>query len=241
MKKTEVLILRVALPLVMVCVSFGQVRAGSIVGTVQMPDGREYNGGARVVAMRLPDSEKDEVFQTGFALSGKDGGFRLEALAAGRYEVCVSALSGEFIEECDWGKAAAVVAVRAGQESRSNLRLVRGVFTWVELEDNGKLLEQHEGKSNGGVLHLGVITQRGDTLPMRPGQTMDGKKSYWVVVPETTRFRLDARSPLFEIESAEDSGESLSSLQAQREFAAGQGAKRFRLRLRGLKSVEAAR
>jgi len=191
--------------------------------------------------MRLPDSEKDEKFQTGFALSGKDGGYRIEGLAAGRYEICVSALNGDFVDECEWGKAAAVVTVRAAEESNSNLRLVRGVLTWVDLEDNGRLLEAHEGKSNGGVLHLGVVTQRGDTLPMRPGQVLDGKKSYWVVVPVATKFRLEAKSPLFEIESAEESGESLSALQAQREFAGVESPKKFRLRLRGLKAVEAAR
>jgi hypothetical protein len=216
----------------------GTSRGGSIAGKVLDSTGKDFANGAGILAMLRVPSPTGFKPHTAQTEAGRDGSYTLTGLPPGRYDVCVMAWNGDYVDECEWGKAAAVVSVGEGATAKQDLRLAKGVMIWVELADSQSLAEQHEGKSPGGFLDLSLITQRNETIRLKRGQEIAGKRSYWTIVPPGTKFRLEASSPLFDLESAEESGETLAALKAQREFNGSEGSKKLKLRIRGLKTVE---
>lgn len=216
-------------------------RGGTISGKILDGSGKDFGLGAQLLALRRIENTPKAVTHTGFARAGRDGSYVLSELPAGNYDLCVTPLNGEFVDECEWGRPSATVAVLAGGTSNANIRLNKGVLFWVELEDKEKALEKYEGKSPGGYLNLGVITPGNELVRMKTGQEAEEKKTYWIVAPVATRFRLEAKSPLFDLVSAEDTGETIEALQGQREFSGSEAAKRVKLRVRGIKTVQVAR
>ncbi len=213
-------------------------QSGSISGKVTDEKGKDYKGSARVMAMLVP--EKPEGF-TPFvtnAIAASDGSYKILGLPAGKYEICVQALDGDYVDLCRWGTAAATPLVAAGRDTAVNLKLTAGKVVTIAVEDSEGLLGRHEDKSPGGFLMVGVFTPQREVIDATILQDNKVTRVYRVVVPPNVKFKIRANSPLFDMVGANEALEPLRVTQdLEQSVADAEKGKAFQVKIQGLKKV----
>lgn len=218
--------------------SVGAQTSGSIAGTVLDEKGQVFAGGARIVALKLAEAADGfKPFST-TAISDKLGKYSFRDLPAGKYEFCVNAYGDDFVNTCEWGRPAATLMVGSERAAQSlEIRLEKGKIFNIDVKDDRGLLDRHEGKSVGGSLDVGIITERMEILRAELLNKSQVNRKYRVVVPVGAKFRVRAMSPLFDLRSDTEDKQSLAVLQdVDQSIESRDAAKSITLRISGLKA-----
>ena len=130
--------------------------AGQVFGSLKGEDGTAIAGGSVSLAL-LPPHAKRMAQTMWSAVTGAGGTFQFARLAEGRYSLCADLPRSTWLNPCQWGPQPVVVAVSAAQPV-ANVAIVmkRGAAVRVRVDDPNPLLSQHDGKTAGAHLLLGV-------------------------------------------------------------------------------------
>lgn len=215
---------------------------GSISGRVQDELGAAFLSGVRISAVLLPDNPKTYTPFVAHGQSNPDGSYRLANLAAGKYEICLQALTGDYVDNCRWGKADAVPTVGAGASVSLNLRLTKGKVFSIEVDDKDQFLDRHEGKSPGGVFAVGVATKNREFVRATLSQDSKIKRAYRVVVPAATEFSLKVFTVLFDVESEKGNAEPLRVVEdLPRQILENEAGKSVKIQIRAIKALSVSK
>lgn len=158
------------------------------------------------------------------ALSDGGGGFEFTRLPVGSYRICVQAPKSSWLNPCQWGLEYPKVTLAASQPSaNAQVVLKKGAVLSILLEDPLQLLSQHEGRTRGANLLLGVADDTLGFMPARLISSDPGGKRLEVVVPFNSLRTLVVRTAFFQL--VDSSGAILSRKRATMiplAFAAGQ-------------------
>lgn len=186
---------------------------GTVSGVLNDEKGKAYGGGARVMVIKV--AERPDGFEpfVSHAVTGKDGSYRIGNVPTGKYEICVLAPGGDYVNTCQWGKAAATALVAKGGTAVVNVSLTKGRVFTIDLKDDDGYLDRHENKSVGGFLEVGVSTDKKEFVEAAIGSLTKNERRYRVVVPVGVKFRVRMQSPLFDVKMLEDTPQTLTVLQ----------------------------
>jgi hypothetical protein len=135
----------------------------------------------------------------------RDGLFNFDLLAPGRYKVCLDSsieggAAGEFLNPCTWIPDATMVNVVAGSQPQMDLVLVRGVTVTIRVEDPGKHLDKHVGKTKDADFDLGFLTAQNLYQPARLRSKKDDEQIYEIQLPAGVSHRVLTSSKHFDVE-----------------------------------------
>lgn len=176
---------------------------GQISVTVKGQDGSLLSGASvflgRTRAPGAPPKQRTDWRGTASAA----GAVTFDLLPNGQYTVCAQAPQGNWLNPCEWGYARPAVVVSAAQRTVSTtVVLKRGAAVSIRVADPGGLLPQHERKTPGAHLLLGVRSDAGifHTAPM---VALDpAGREYSVTVPFNARVNLVVASSFFRLTDA---------------------------------------
>jgi hypothetical protein len=168
-------------------------------------------------------------------MTDKSGAFQFTRLFAGKYRVCVQVPKGVWLNPCQWGLQYPRITLTSAQPVASApLVLKKGAVIPILVEDPGQLLSQHEGKTRGASLLLGVANDTLGFMPARLASSDSNSKTMEVVIPFNSPRKLVVRSSFFQL--ADSGGATLSRTAATMiplAVAAGQQPTVLRLKVTG--------
>jgi len=176
---------------------------GTITGTLTGDDRTSIVGGY-VSLHLLPPHPPGRRRQTEWnALSGAGGYFRFDGLPEGRYRLCAQVPRSTWLNPCEWGLQAPVAALSGLQPFVSlSMVLKKGAVVPIRLEDTGRLLFQHEGRTPGAHLLLGLGSDAG-TFRIASLASEDGTgRNHQIVVPFNSPVKLVVFSSFFRLADA---------------------------------------
>jgi len=157
-----------------------------------------------VTLIRQPSSLKDKIapFSIGRAARA-DGAFGFTGLQPGVYRICAQLGKGTMVNPCEWGEPAPVITLEAEQIAKNVIVAMQyGVAVPIRVNDPQQLLVQHEGKTPGAHLLIGV----GDANGMFHSALVTGTdktgRDHQIVIPANTRVNLVVRSKFFQLADA---------------------------------------
>ena len=179
-----------------------------IFGRVQSEAGTAIPG-ARVTAIRQPTAPlAKEVPFAASHVARPDGSFAFTGLNPGAYVVCAQLAQSTWLNPCEWGGKALVVNLAAEQiVTTVVLSMKKGVVVPIRLDDPGKLLAQHTGKTSGAEVLIGVVTDAGHFLPAEITGTDSTGRNHQVLVPVGGSVNLSVFSSFFQL--ADNTGSAL--------------------------------
>jgi hypothetical protein len=185
----------------------GQVRApGRIVGRTLDAAGKPVPGIGLVLISQFNGSQsagfKPVQYRT---RTTRDGLFNFDLLAPGRYKVCLDSSSdggaaGEFLNPCTWTPDATMVNIVAGSQPQMDLVLVRGVTMTIRVEDPGKHLDKHVGKTKDADFALGFLTASNLYQSARLRSKKEDEQVYEVQLPAGVSHRFLVSSKYFDVD-----------------------------------------
>jgi hypothetical protein len=196
---------RVLSLLITVAISYAQMAIapgrGQVSVALKGEDGTGLNG-ARVslqrkglgsTRQRLP---QQDIFR---AVTSVDGAAILDFLPDGQFTIC-AAVPGPWLNPCEWGSERPLVII-SGISSRvaANVVLKRGVSIMIEVADPQGLISQHEGKTRGAHLLLGIQNDAGMFTEAALVSENSGSRAYSIVIPFGARVNLVVASPFFRL------------------------------------------
>lgn len=176
------------------------VGRGQVSVTVKGEDGSILSGAGvflrRTLAPGAPPRQRTDWSATASAA----GAAIFDLLPNGQYALCAQAVSGNWLNPCEWGGARPTVVLSAPQRTVSTtLVLKRGAAFAIRVDDPNGLLAQNEGKAPGAHLLLGV---RSDALIFHPASTVSqdsGGRTYEVTIPFDAKVNLVVASSFFRL------------------------------------------
>lgn len=173
---------------------------GQISGTVKGDDGSNLGGATVFVRRTLAQGLRLRERTKWTITTDTSGVFQIGSLPNGQYTLCVQALSGNWLNPCEWGTVVPTVTVSDPQRSVSTtVVLKRGAAIPIRVDDPGQLLSLNEGKKNGAPLLVGV---RSDALIFHaaPVASQDsGGRNYDVTIPFNAQVSLVVASSGFRL------------------------------------------
>ena len=187
-----------------------QTSVGAISGTLQGEDGSPIIG-ASVTLLRLPPYPKGRWPRIEWTTKSAGGGaFSFTAIDSGRYRLCAQAPSTTWLNPCEWGLNAEVVALSQTQRSiKISMIMKKGTAVPIRIDDPGQLLSLHEGKTPDAHLLLGVSN---DTFGFRIASIISsdaGGRNHQVIIPFDKSVNIVANSLFFKL--ADSGGRLLNS------------------------------
>jgi hypothetical protein len=178
----------------------GPSRPGQISVIMKGEDGTVLSG-ASILLRRTSARDAPVRQRTAWrATASATGTVDFDDLPNGQYSFCAQAASGYWLNPCEWGAARPSVMLSTAQRTISTaLVLKRGAAVSIRVNDPTGLLAQHEGKTPGAHLLLGV---RSDALIFHPASisTRDsGGRTYEVTVPFDAKINLTLASSFFRL------------------------------------------
>ena len=176
---------------------------GVIEGLLKGEDGTAIVGG-HVTLHRMPPYPPGRLRRTIWvATSGVSGSFRFDALYFGPYRLCVQVPGSTWLNPCEWGLRPPTVMLSTPQPSASvTITVKKGVAVPIRVDDPGQLLSQHEGKTPGAHLLLGVSN---DVLVFHPApltsQDSNGR-NHQILIPFDATVKLVVSSSFFQLNDA---------------------------------------
>ena len=137
--------------------------------------------------------------------SGSQGAFRFDLLPPGQYTLCAQVPGSGWMNPCEWGldPPPPIVTISGQQRSISVTMVMRkGVTVPIRVEDPGRLLEQHEGKTPGAFLLLGVFSDASVFHPAPVISKDASGRNHEIVVPHDTPVKIIVTSSFFQLNDA---------------------------------------
>jgi hypothetical protein len=146
-------------------------------------------------------------------VTGSDGAYQFPRLTAGRYRLCAQAPRSAWLNPCQWGLQPTRVTLSAEQPiANAPIVMKKGAVVPIRIEDPGQLLAQHEGKTRGADLLVGVAHDAFGFMTARVVSRDTQGESLEVVIPFDSARMLVVRSAFIQL--ADGFGTALSSARA---------------------------
>jgi len=175
---------------------------GVVAGTLRGDDGSAIVGGYVSLAL-LPPHPKRLPQTEWTAVTGVGGTFRFGGLNDGRYGLCAQAPKSTWLNPCDWGLQPLMVTLSSAQPVASvTMVMKKGVAVPIRVDDPGRLLSQHEGKTPGAHLLIGVGNDAFVFLPASVTSQDAGGRNQQVVIPFNSPVKLAVYSSFFQLADA---------------------------------------
>jgi hypothetical protein len=172
---------------------------GEITGNLAGEDGTTIVGGY-VSLRRLPPHPPRSRQTSWTAVTATGGTFRFAGLNDGSYQLCAQFPKSNWLNPCEWGPPPEIVALSATQGFAAvTLVMKKAAVVPIRLEDPGQLLAQHEVKTPGAQMLIGVAN---DSRWFRPAVVTSrdaGAKNYEVLIPFNSTVNLSVYSPYFQL------------------------------------------
>jgi len=172
--------------------------SGSISGIVRGEDGTPIAG----VSMSLhlaspPPTGKLRNFPSPVK-SGADGSFSFGSLHAGPYRICAQAPGTVWLNPCEWGLQLPAAALSAAQKSATlAVTMKKGVALPIRVDDPSQLLSNHEGKTPGAHLLIGVASDAQVFHHATLVSTDSAGRNYEIVIPFGAPLKLVVNGGFF--------------------------------------------
>ena len=167
----------------------GDDGVGAIRGAV-MTDRGDPVAGAYVTAVPTFDP-KNPAKPSRNLTADSSGGFFIESLEPGQYQLCAQKNDGDLVNGCSWSEELLTVEVGQGQTVRDvRLELQHGVRLSIRVDDPGQALTNDKAQAGNAHFSVGVFSPQGlyHAIPER-GKDQKGR-THWLTVPPETPLRL---------------------------------------------------
>jgi hypothetical protein len=157
-----------------------------------------------VTLIRQPSSVKDKItpFSVGRAAPA-DGSFGFTGLEPGVYRICAQLGKSTMVNPCEWGEPPPVITLQAEQIVKNVFVTMQyGVAVSIRVNDPQQLLVQHEGKTQGAHLLIGVGDANGMFHSALVIATDKTGRDHQIVIPANTRVNLVVKSKFFQLADA---------------------------------------
>ena len=164
---------------------------GAISGTVGGEDGTVVNGTVSLRRMNVRTKSRLPTQSEWRAVLDQKGAFRIGFLPPGEYFACVRATGGLWLDPCEWDSKLPTVSIQ-DEQSTADLKvtLKKGTVVEVRVDDPGRLLAQHEGKTKGAGMMVAIASD-GLVLRFVPiAATETAGRTHRLIVPYETPLRL---------------------------------------------------
>ncbi|MGH9660449.1 MAG: carboxypeptidase-like regulatory domain-containing protein [Bryobacteraceae bacterium] len=176
--------------------------SGSLAGILRGDDGTNVAGGKVLLRGTGSTPPRGRIIQL-TATSDSEGSFRFDRLPDGRYALCANVVSSAWLNPCEWGLRPPVVEISRPLRSASVTMVLRkGAVVPIRVDDSGQRLAQHEGKTAGAHLLLGVGS---DNLVFRQASIASRDATganYRILIPFDTALKLIISSSFFQLSDA---------------------------------------
>ena len=132
--------------------------------------------------------------------SDDTGAFVFRDLPNGDYTLCADAYAGGWLNPCVWGRRPLSARLSQNQRSmRVDIRLKRGAIVRIRLDDPAKLLAQHQGKTAGAEVLMGVSGDNFMFFPASITAQDEAGRTYGLLVPFAQPVKLAITSSFFQL------------------------------------------
>jgi hypothetical protein len=175
---------------------------GVVSGNISGDDGSAVEGA--YVTLHLwhkPSQSVRQRFESQWGLySGSGGSFRFTGLPSGMYRLCAQAPGTEWLDPCEWGLPIPSVALtNAGRSRILTVVLKKGVEVPIRIDDPRQLLPQHEGRTTGAHLLVGVSTPASTFRPAVLTSREGTGRNLKVVIPYDRPVHVAISSSFFKL------------------------------------------
>ncbi|MBI1898773.1 MAG: carboxypeptidase regulatory-like domain-containing protein [Acidobacteria bacterium] len=176
--------------------------SGVISGTLRGEDGTAIVGGYVSMALRPPHPKR--LRQTDWTAVTRAGGvFQFRGLNDGQYSLCAQVPGSTFLNPCEWGLQPVQVGLSPAQPIATvTIAMKRGAAVPIRMEDPGELLSQHEGRTPGAHVLIGVGNDGFAFLPAPVVSRDRTGRDHQVVIPFNSLVKLVVHSSFFQLSDA---------------------------------------
>ena len=171
-------------------------------------------------------------------LTGADGTFVFQNLAAATYLMCVQAVpSRQYVASCEWNLKPPEVKVTDGQAVTGvRLTIAKGVRIEFQIQDSKQLLPAPDRQTPGTFFRAAVLTSNGLLHQARLAWHDDKTVTYALTVPVNTALKLNLASNTVQL--SDDKGAPVAQQAAATavQFAPGAGTQTFHFSASGGKN-----
>src|SRR5258708_35055275 len=131
---------------------------GGITGVLRGDDGTAIVGAIVELQRRPPFPPGRSVRTEWSTQSGAGGTFSFDGLYGGPYRLCAQVPGSTWLNPCEWGLQPPAVSLSTTQPSASvTMVMKKGAAVPIRVDDPGRWLAQHKGKTPGAhvLLHVG--------------------------------------------------------------------------------------
>lgn len=175
--------------------------AGVAAGSISGENGSPVSG-ARVSLepFDVPEPGTGRMRHEWNVVTGGTGEFQFTGVPDGKYRICVTAPGRLWLDPCHWGtRPPSVVVSKSQRSSTVTIRLRPAAVLELRVEDPGKRLSEHEGKTPGAHLMLGVVNDASMFREAIQVSRDAGGRSYELVVPLGTPAKILCQSTFFQV------------------------------------------
>ena len=178
---------------------------GTITGTITGSDGAPIKG-ASVGLWLQPPYSKDKFFKTQqVTTSLSDGAFSFDRLIAGAYRLCVHVPSTAWLNPCEWGPQAPLLTISDVDRSvKVPVVLKVGALVTIRVDDPSQLLMQHEGRTPGAHLLIGLSNDANAFVPAQVLSRDSGGTNRQVLIPYNAQKSISVFSSIFRLSDQAD-------------------------------------
>jgi len=136
-------------------------------------------------------------------VTGTGGTFQITGLRDGKYRLCAQVPGTAWLNPCQWALQPIAVALSDTQPTASvTIVMKKGAAVPIRVDDPGQLLSQHEGKTAGAHLLVGVGN---DAFAFAPARVMSQDatgRNLEVVIPFNSTAKISVLSSFFRLADA---------------------------------------
>lgn len=179
-----------------------------ISGRLQGEDGSVIDAAFITAVLQPTDSDGKTARVAKTQAVARGGVFHLGGLPAGLYHLCAQAPGTTWLNPCEWGNHPPAVTLSAAQRTATVLlTMKKGVVLPLRLDDPNHFLSQHEGKTSGAHVLMGVLTDAGLFRgAITTGRDANGR-DLRMVIPPNSSAKIVVYSGLFQL--ADGNGDAI--------------------------------
>jgi len=177
---------------------------GSLSGKVMGEDSTAIIGATVAIHLTSPTTSRLRPQQTDWsAQTLTSGAFDVSGLSEGTYTLCPRMPNSTWLSPCEWNFPTPVATItRSSPNPTLTITLKRGAAVPVRIDDAGRLLAQHEGKTPGAGLLLSV-SGPGLFFRLVPLVSQDSAgRNYQIVIPFSTQLTLAIHPSFYGVSNA---------------------------------------